>query len=47
MPTDLSLESLKERNHTENLDVYGIILLKWILGKWGWNVWSVFTWFRI
>jgi hypothetical protein len=31
----------------EDLDLDGSIILKWILGKYGWRVWTGFIWLRI
>jgi len=33
MHTKFWLEDLKRRDHSEDLDVYGNIILEWILGK--------------
>jgi len=33
-------------NRFEDLGVDGKIILEWILGKWGGNVWTGFIWFR-
>jgi hypothetical protein len=33
-------ESQKERNHYENQDIGGWIILKWILERWDGVVWS-------
>jgi hypothetical protein len=41
------LESLKGRDHSENLSVAGRIILKWILGKLGLGVLIGFIWLRI
>jgi hypothetical protein len=34
------LENAKERDHSEDIDVDGKIMLEWILGKWGAKVWT-------
>jgi hypothetical protein len=39
--------NLKGRDHSEDLVVDGIILLKWILQKQVWRVWIGFTWLRL
>jgi len=41
------MENLKGRDHSENLDVGGRIILEWILGKYGGRVWTGCIWFRI
>jgi hypothetical protein len=41
------LESLKGRDHSEDLDVDGKIILKWILGKSGLGMWIGLIWLRI
>jgi len=39
-----AMGSLRERNHFEDLGVNGIIILKWILTKWGRNMnWNYLT----
>jgi hypothetical protein len=40
-------ESLKGKNHSEDLGVDRRITLKWILGKQGLWVWIGFNWLRI
>jgi hypothetical protein len=41
------LESLKGRDHSEDLGADGRIILKCVLGKEGWRVWIGFIWLRI
>jgi hypothetical protein len=41
------VRNLEGRDHSEDLGVYGKIILKWILGKWGGKVGTGFIWFRI
>jgi hypothetical protein len=41
------LGGLKGIDHTEDLDVGGRIILKWILGKSGLTVWIGVIWLRI
>jgi hypothetical protein len=36
MHTESWLESLKGRDHSEDLGVGGTIISKWTLGIWGW-----------
>jgi hypothetical protein len=40
-------ENLKEEDHSEDLDVDGRIILKWILGKLGGKLWTGFIWLRL
>jgi hypothetical protein len=47
MHTEFQLGSLKGRDRQEDLGVDGRIVLKWILGKYGWRVWIGFVWLRI
>jgi hypothetical protein len=37
----------RERDHWEDIDVGGKIMLKWILGKYDGVVWTGFIWLRI
>jgi hypothetical protein len=39
--------ALIERDHLEDLDVGGRIILKWILRKWNGEAWTGFLWLRI
>jgi hypothetical protein len=41
------LENLKGRDHSEDLNENGRIILKWILGKYAFGVWIGFIWLRI
>jgi hypothetical protein len=47
MRTKFWLESLKGRDHSEDLGVDRVIILKWILGKWVFGTWTEFIWLRI
>jgi hypothetical protein len=47
MNTKFWLESLKVRDHSEDLGVGGTIILKTILVKSGFGVWTGFIWFRM
>jgi len=47
MHTKFWPENLKGRDHAEDLDVNGKIILKWILGKQGGKVWTGCIWLRI
>jgi hypothetical protein len=47
MRTKLWLESLKGREHSEDLGVDGRIISKLILGKQDWEMWAGFIWLRI
>jgi hypothetical protein len=40
-------ENLKRRDYSEDLGVDGMIILEWILGKWGGKLWTGFIWLRI
>jgi hypothetical protein len=35
------------RDHSEDLDVDGSVILKWILGKWGGKEWTGFISLRV
>jgi hypothetical protein len=39
--------NMRGRDHWEGPDVYGRIILKWILRKWDMVVWAGFSWLRI
>jgi hypothetical protein len=36
-----------ERDHLENVGVYGRIILKWIFKKWNGESWTVLIWLRM
>jgi len=38
---------LKGKDYSEDLDVDRMIILEWILGKYGGDVWTGFIWLRI
>jgi hypothetical protein len=38
-PTKLWMESLKGREHSEDVDVGESLILQWILGTQGWEIW--------
>jgi hypothetical protein len=40
-------ENPQGRDHSEDLDVDGKVILEWILGKWGGKVWIGFICLRI
>jgi hypothetical protein len=46
LPSDL-LANLKGIDHLEDLDVYGRIILEWILGKYVEKLCTGFIWLRI
>jgi hypothetical protein len=35
------------RDHSEDLSVDGGIILKWIIGEYGWRVWTGIIWLGI
>jgi hypothetical protein len=41
------LENLKERDHSDELGIDGRIILEWILGKYGGELWTGCIWPRI
>jgi hypothetical protein len=47
MCTEFWLDTLKGRDNSEDQDINGRILLKWILGKQGLGMWIGFIWLRI
>jgi hypothetical protein len=38
---------LRERDHLKDLDVDGMIILKWIFKKWDGEAWAGLIWVRI
>jgi len=44
MHTLFWMDNMKGRDHSENLDVDGKIILEWIIGKYGGKVWTGFIW---
>jgi len=46
MHTIFWLENLKGRDHLKDIVAEGQIILEWILGKYGGNVWNGFVWLR-
>jgi hypothetical protein len=46
MRTKFLSENLKGRDQSENLRVYGKVILKWVVGKYGGKVWTGFVWLR-
>jgi hypothetical protein len=47
MLIDYWWESQKERDHWEDQDVGGWIILGWILGRWDGVMWAGLVWLRI
>jgi hypothetical protein len=47
MHTELQLENSKGRDHSEDLGTDGMIIFKWILGKYGGKVWTGCIWLRL
>jgi hypothetical protein len=47
MRTEFRSENLKGRGHLENLGIDDRLILEWILGKYGWKVWTGCIWLRI
>jgi hypothetical protein len=47
IPTKFWSENLKERDHTEDLGVTEVIILEWILGKYGGKLWTRFMWLSV
>jgi hypothetical protein len=45
--TGFWLESLKERDHSEDQGVDGKMRLEWILGRLAGGMWNGLTWLRI
>jgi hypothetical protein len=45
--TDYWWESQKERDHKEDQDVSGWIILGWILERWDGVMWTGLVWLRI
>jgi hypothetical protein len=46
MHTKFLSENLKSRDHSEDLDVYGRIILEFMLGKQGEKLWTGCIWLR-
>jgi hypothetical protein len=38
---------MKGRDHFEDLDVDGRIILEWMFGKWGWKMWTGCIWLML
>ena len=34
-------------DHVKDIDVYGRIILKWVVLKWDWYAWTALIWLRI
>jgi len=47
MHTKFWSENLKERDHLEDLGVDGKVILEWICGKQGENMWAGLMWLRM
>jgi hypothetical protein len=47
MHTKVWSENLEGRDHLQDLDINGKIMLEWILGKYGGKVWIGVMWLRI
>jgi hypothetical protein len=47
MLIDYWWESQKERDHQEDQDVGGLIILGWILERWDGVMWTGLVWLRI
>jgi len=41
------LGNLRERDHLEDPDIDGGIILRWIFRKWNVGVWTLSSWLRI
>jgi len=47
MHTEFWLETLKGRDHLEDIGVDGTIILEWILEKYGAKVWTGYIWISV
>ena len=47
MHTKFWCKKLKERDHLEDPDVDGRIILRWIFRKWDVEVWTESSWLRV